>query len=246
MTTKKARTRKPSKAAQDAAWRKACTTGPNSPEARKRDAELREMARQRNEAYRPNPETRALAAKINAAGGRDKATKRDLKRFDELMERPDPGERGLPLWLHNETEAETVRRYQAELTSESLARSIEKLITAQGEATEAQRMLANALAEWVKIRMKAAYKGNLNDDENRLLALLITPTGNRLIDGEKKYMTYAKIGKGLGVSRMAAYRRETKLREDHPAIDEWLKKNTTERKSRGVPKKHRDKNKKMR
>jgi hypothetical protein len=94
---------------------------PPRPRTRERDAELKEIARQRNAAAIPDPELHRLAVKIQAAGGRDKASKDDVARFDTLMDMPGKGGRFMPAFLNSEAEAERVRGLQVELTAEALA-----------------------------------------------------------------------------------------------------------------------------
>ncbi len=97
---------------------------PPQPITPERNAELPDMARQRNEADQPNPEARKLAVKIAAAGGRDKARKRDVERFDYLMDNGGGG--GFyPLILNDATEAERVRTLQAELTTAAIAGNVQ-------------------------------------------------------------------------------------------------------------------------
>jgi hypothetical protein len=106
---------------------------PHKPITPERDKELRELARKRNEANRPNPEAHALAVKIAAAGGRDKARKEDVERFDFLMEHGGGGH-AFPLLLNSLQEAERVRAHQAELMNEDFAEANERLAREKAEA----------------------------------------------------------------------------------------------------------------
>jgi hypothetical protein len=79
---------------------------PPQPITKERNGELKEIARQRNAAAIPDPELHALAVKIQAAGGRDKAHALAVSRFDELLKRPGAGGRSVPAILESDAEVE--------------------------------------------------------------------------------------------------------------------------------------------
>ncbi len=121
------------------------TTGARTPDhiTPERNRELRELARKRNEAGRPNPKAHALAVKIIAAGGRDKADPADVARLDRMLERPGAGGRAVPAFLNNEAEAERVRALQAELTCEALAENAADAANVAAASIRRQNLVTN-------------------------------------------------------------------------------------------------------